>query len=193
MLLSIFTLYSWCFVYIFINKMFATLFVVCILTIGMKKRSRCCSIHHRKTNMYHHWHRRRFSRRTVTSEGLRKLPAAARNGAGQPNWFFSHKKCGKDLASWICSVNGCGLVVPCQQNIWLLTWLVWLMPLDLQIPSSSWLPSLKSHKQSQLHGFTIDPSYHHVLEAGGGSTAPAPWPKKKAGSLDQNWENYSVL
>lgn len=35
---SIFTRYSWCFVYIFINKMVAPLFVVCILTIGMKKQ-----------------------------------------------------------------------------------------------------------------------------------------------------------
>ena len=156
MLLSIFTRYSWCFVYIFINKMVATLFVVCILTIGMKKRSRCCSIHHRKTNMYHHWHRRQ-SAVARKSEGLRKLPAAARNGAGQPNCVFLSQKMWQGLL---------GIMDLLCQWLWFsrpltkknhltsdLTGLTGAF-LDLQIPSSSWLSSLKI-PFSQLHGFTM--------------------------------------
>lgn len=122
---SIFTQYSWCFVSISSTR-WLRLFLLSVFLPLAFDLSRCCCIHHRKTNMYHHCHRRR-SAVAPWPEGLRKLPAAARNGAGQPNWFFSHKSeiCGKDLASWICCVNGCGLVVPCQKKKTSDFWLDW--------------------------------------------------------------------
>ena len=124
---SICTQYSWCFVSISSTR-WLRLFLLSVFFPLAFDLSRCCCIHHRKTNMYHHCHRRQ-SAVAPWPEGLRKLPAAARNGAGQPNWFFSHKKCGKDLASWICWCQWLWFSRPLpKKNIWLLTWLVWLMP-----------------------------------------------------------------
>lgn len=156
LMFSIFTQYSWCFVYIFINKMVDSF---------------CC--------LYpYHWHEK--TGRGVAAfiigkpiciiidivgnqvapwpEGLRKLPAAARNGAGQPNWFFSHIEMwqGFGIMDLLCQWLWFSRPLP-TKNPFLTSDLTGLTGafLDLQIPSSSWLPSLKSHKQSQLHGFTM--------------------------------------